>query len=114
MNGRAARLDTAPAFVPIYRETDLKDALDIAGRSLHDRVTHLTFAPGVTNASQLDYILIPRALHASVVTEETYVYRYCFDGEWDEIDIPTSLKERSYLPSDHYPVVCVIDVEALG
>lgn len=114
MNGHASRIDTASAFTPVYRETDLKDALELAGRALPDRMTHITFAPGVTNASQLDYVLLPKALHERVVSEETYVYRYCYDGEWDERPIPTCLKERAALPSDHYPLVCTLDVDALG
>lgn len=112
LNGRAARQKTAEAFTPIYRETDLKDALEVAGLPQEDRLTHLTFISSDCKADQLDYIFIPKSLHDSVVTSETFVYRYCYEGEWDEIPLPTSLRERSRLPSDHYPVICTLEFDS--
>ena len=113
MNGCAARVGTAEAFRPIYASSDLEDVLELARRPTHERITHLTFISSEIHASQLDYVFLPRSLHAAVVKEESYVYRYRFDGEEEEIQMPLSLKERAFLPSDHYPLVCVLDIDAL-
>lgn len=115
-NGRAARAETAAEFLPLYRETDLEDALELAGRPQHERLSQFAFTKAGVIAQQLDYIFLPRALHARVVPEETYIYRFKFAGEGTsaapggEIMFPFSYRERNLLPSDHYPLLCTLEL----
>lgn len=108
LNGRAARDATAPEFAPVYQTTDLEDALEVAGVPGYERITHVTFFRRQMHASQLDYIFLPKALHPAVDEAATRVYRY--RNEDQELQLPWSMPERWELPSDHYPVVCVLDL----
>lgn len=107
-NGNASRDETAPEFLPIYAETDLEDALYLAGVPRYERHTHLTFFGRKAAARQLDYVFLSKALHGRVVPAGTYVHRYAEGG--GELVEPFSLRDRALLPSDHYPVVCTLEV----
>ncbi|HYX31871.1 MAG TPA: endonuclease/exonuclease/phosphatase family protein [Oligoflexus sp.] len=108
-NGNASRDGTASEFLPIYEQTDLEDALWLSGRPKHERLTHVTFFSRNLFAQQLDFIFLPTALHQQLNHELTYVYRYRFDDDQQEIMLPTTFHDRRQLPSDHYPIVCVLD-----
>jgi hypothetical protein len=107
-NGNASREDTAVEFIPIYRHTDLEDVLHLVGRPKHERLTHVTFINRQIHAQQLDYIFLPRSLRVQLDHDQTYVYRYRFEDDAQEIMLPTSFSDRRQLPSDHYPIVCVL------
>lgn len=111
-NGHAARPDPALEFVPLYAQTDLEDVLEIAGHEAHERITQITYWLDQGRASQLDYIFLPRSLHASLNARETYVHRYRFADGSGEMQMPGSLRDRRQLPSDHYPIVCVIELSS--
>lgn len=110
LNATAARVGTSPEMRWIYEKTDLEDALEIAGREPPDRISHVTYYGGEGAASQYDYILLPQSLHARVVKDATYVHRFRYDEDRVEIQMPGSMRERWELPSDHYPVVCTLDL----
>ncbi|MFW7378953.1 MAG: endonuclease/exonuclease/phosphatase family protein [Oligoflexus sp.] len=111
LNGNASLDQTDQEFFPLYQQTDLQDALRLAGRKPYERYTHLTFTRENTLANQLDYIFLPKILHKKIVPEATYVYRYRFpDDSRDEIMPPFSFKDRALLPSDHYPVFCTFNL----
>lgn len=104
-NGNASREGTTSEFLPIYAETELEDALWLKEVPKHERLTHFTFMQGRLMTGQIDYIFVPRSLPIA----EAFVYLYRFDGdEGGTIMFPTSFHERRQLPSDHYPVVCLI------
>lgn len=125
LNGNASRTGTAKEFLPIYerghreqrgaqqggqRGYPLIDALELAGVPAYDRITHLSFFLDQISARQLDYLLLPPALHGRLVPGGTYVHRYRLPGDADPLLFPMSLRERSRLPSDHYPIVCSLDL----
>jgi hypothetical protein len=108
-NGNASRDGTAPEFIPIYQRTDLEDVLWLAGRPKHERLTHVTFFGRTLQAQQLDYVFLPKSLRPQLDHAATYVYRYRFEDNDQEIMLPTSFHDRRQLPSDHYPIVCVLE-----
>jgi hypothetical protein len=114
LNASAARGFPDPELAAVHDASGLEDALQLAGRERHERITHLGFYDRRVSSRQLDYILIPESLHARVDKAATYVYRWRFEGATDERQLPASMRERYLLPSDHYPVVCVVDVDTLG
>ena len=109
-NGKADRLEFTQEFAALYAETDLDDALRVAGREPHERLTHFTFVKDKIMTQQFDYLFLPKALQGQIVAEKTYVYRYRFAGAEAEIMLPFSFRDRNSLPSDHYPLVCVLDL----
>lgn len=110
MNAIAAREGTAAELRPLYERADLEDALALAGHPPYERITHLTFFLDEVGARQLDYILLPAPLRRRLVPEGTYVHRYRFDEDPRALELPASLRDRAQLPSDHYPVVCTLDL----
>lgn len=109
-NGNASRQDTWPEFLPLYQETDLEDALQLVGAPRHERHTHVTFYRGETAARQLDYVFLGKSLHRRVVPGEVYVHRYGCPEDEQEMMIPFSFRDRSLLPSDHYPLLCSFEL----
>ncbi|WP_416398903.1 endonuclease/exonuclease/phosphatase family protein [Allohahella sp. A8] len=107
-NGNASRDDTWAEFQPLYEATDLEDALFLAGLPRYERHTHMTFYGRTASAKQLDYIFLSKSLHQRLIPEESYVYRYVYDEDGSEMLAPFSFRDRDLLPSDHYPVVCVV------
>lgn len=110
LNATAARLRTSPEMQWIYATTDLEDALQIAGIDPLDRISHITYHGADGSATQYDYILLPHSLHARLLKAGTYVHRYRYADDQSVIQMPGSLRERWGLPSDHYPVVCTLDI----
>jgi exonuclease III len=93
----------------LHSTTDLRDALAIAGRPHYERITHLSFHNRGVHPNQLDYIFIPSLLRHKVNSNLTRVYRYRFPDSSEEIQLPTSYLDRALMPSDHFPVICVLD-----
>lgn len=104
-NGNASREGTAKEFEPLYAETDLEDALYLAGRSKHERLTHFTYTRGQIETQQFDYLFVPKAFAPHLCKDKTQVYRYRFQDDRQEIELPFSFRDRNLLPSDHYPLV---------
>lgn len=93
------------------QHTDLIDPNEVLGTPREERITYVHYdyydAP---EPKVIDYLLISPHLVKSVVREKSATYRY--RGHYGEREpLPTSRKERSRLPSDHYPVVLTLDVE---
>ncbi len=110
LNCTATRGDPSPAMQWLYDATDYEDVLQIVGLPPHDRITHLTYYWKGGHASQYDYILLPGSLHSRVVKPMSYVHRYRYVEDGGEVQLPGSMKDRRGLPSDHYPVVCTLDL----
>lgn len=109
-NGNASREETAAEFLPLYEATDLEDALYLAGVPRYERHTQMTFYGNKASARQLDYIFLSRSLHCRLDLRETYVYRYRLPEDGNLMMEPFSFQDRDLLPSNHYPVVCVVDL----
>lgn len=110
LNGDAWRRATAPEFLPLYERTDLEDALEVLGLPPVERITHFSFFLDQVSARQLDYVMLSLPLHERLVPAGTYVHRYRLPGGADPLLFPMSLWERGLLPSDHYPLVCTLDL----
>lgn len=108
-NGNASREATASEFELLYSETDLEDSLWLAGYERYERITHVTYFRDGGSATQLDYVFLPPLLQGGVSRSTTYVYRYRFDDQ-TPMELPFSMADRRSLPSDHYPVVCWLDI----
>ncbi len=111
-NGNASREETAREFELLYAETDMEDARWLAGYERHERITHVTYFRNSDSAAQLDYVFLPPLLQGGVSRSTTYVYRYRFDDQMP-MELPFSMADRRHLPSDHYPVVCWLDLQGL-
>jgi endonuclease/exonuclease/phosphatase family metal-dependent hydrolase len=108
-NGRASRPNTDTEFEALYRETQLRDVLEVAEVPDDERFTHMQIHRNRTSLDrQLDYVFLPPELASRVNREESWVYRFR-----DELGltmmIPRNLNEKRLLPSDHYPVIVTLD-----
>lgn len=76
--------------------------------------TTFVYFPGRSRPkhNQLDYILLDPNLRARGALEESDVYRYR-DDEGVEIELPQRARDKSDLPSDHYPVWARFNFERL-
>lgn len=110
-NGIARKQGHEPAFDKIYDETDLLNALEIAGLDEEFSTTQVQFMrSGGRELLQFDYIFLSECLHQSLVLDETYVYRYKNDMGIHS-PLPTNFDEKLSMPSDHFPVVVTLDLD---
>lgn len=87
------------------RATDLADFQDLRGAPREERtsIVHITHQ-GEALHQVIDYILVSPELASRVEAAGSGVYRY--KGFYDIPDpLPTTLREKFRLPSDHYPLV---------
>jgi predicted extracellular nuclease len=93
------------------RDLGFKDALEVAGVPVEDRITH-TFHPhgGPAEKRQMDAIYLSPSLHQYVVKAEIYRYR---DAQGNILPYPETFDQRSQQPSDHYPLYVDIDFSEL-
>lgn len=107
-NGSAALPNPDSEFEAIYRDSDLQDALEIAGVLKDERFTYMQMYPNrVGSMRQLDFIFVPRSLVSRVELQETRVFRFR-DEFGMPLPIPRNLNEKRLLPSDHYPVILTL------
>lgn len=111
-NGDASLESHDPEFSPMYRDNNMRDVLKLASRPKFDRITHFTFIESKIQTNQLDYIFLPPSLYESFLSEKTYVHKWCYAGSFEEMQPPSSLRERNELPSDHYPLICELRLKA--
>lgn len=90
----------------------LKSAFDRSEESVtsEERVTH-TFHPtgGRTVRSQFDDLMMTLSFGSPLWT---YIYRY-LDKDGNVMPIPETYEQRSRQPSDHFPVIVIIDINEL-
>lgn len=107
-NGFARRTGTDIEFIKLYRETDLVDVLDLIAAPKDQRCTQIQILrAGGTQQLQIDYIFLSPELHEYLVKEKCYVAPLR-NEKGEPFSPPRSLDERSFLPSDHYPVVATL------
>jgi endonuclease/exonuclease/phosphatase family metal-dependent hydrolase len=108
-NGQAALPAPDPEFEGLYRDTTLKDCLEIAGVARDERFTYMQIYGNRQGYNrQLDYIFVPPELAKRVNHHDTWVFRFK-DEMGMTMLIPRNLNEKKLLPSDHYPVVLTLD-----
>lgn len=111
-NGSAALPAPDAEFEALYRDTALKDCLEIANVARDERFTYQQFHrnhPGLNR--QIDYLFVPPELAARVNAAETWVFRFR-DETGMTMPIPRNLNEKRLLPSDHFPVILTLDPES--
>jgi exonuclease III len=105
-NGSARREARSDEFSEL-NNTDLESVLDLAGLSDEKAATQVQFSRGGgLQCLQIDYMFVSPELKEQLFTEAVEVYRYRSDLKV-ALPLPQSLEQRTYLPSDHYPVVAV-------
>jgi endonuclease/exonuclease/phosphatase family metal-dependent hydrolase len=109
LNGVAQKGFQEPEFDDLYAYTDLEDVLEVIKEPLENRLTFFYFnKENVREASQLDYILLPRELHSLVKKEDSGIYLFR-DQHGVVLSYPKENYQRYALPSDHYPIVADFD-----
>lgn len=104
-NGVAQQKHFEPEFEEIYRNTDLRNALELCDLEPEFLTTQVQFRRGLgRQLLQLDYIFLCSSLQSKIVKEDSYVYRYKNDLGLHS-SLPTSFEEKLAMPSDHYPVI---------
>lgn len=107
-NGFAGRNGCHDEFKLLYKETDLLEVFELAGKPAEERYTQIQFnRSGGSLGLHIDYIFLSDHWQKNVIPEETYVYLYRSDLK---VKLPYSatFEQRLQLPSDHYPVVTKI------
>ncbi len=105
-NGCAKKSALADEFAELAK-TDLESVIDLAGHDDEASSTQLQFhRGGGMTGLQIDFIFISPELKSHFVHAE--VFRYLSDLKIP-LPIPKTLDQRTYLPSDHYPVIATFN-----
>lgn len=97
-------------FQKIFDDTDLTDILEILKYPSDERATQTSFSrKGEVIAQQFDYLFLSKKWHHLVnqSTSGLYLFR---DSNAQVIRRPQSSSERAQLPSDHYPLICDLEM----
>lgn len=107
-NGSARKNGQGEEFAELAK-TDLESVIDIVGHDGDLAATQIQFSRnGQINGLQIDFIFISPELKPHLIHEGVEVYRYRSDLKVP-LPIPKTLEQRTYLPSDHYPVVATFN-----
>ena len=107
-NGFATRREPAEEFAALAR-TDLESVVDLLGHEGEAAATQLQFSRGGgMNFLQIDFIFVSPELKAHLIPEASGVFRYLSDLKVP-LPLPKTLEQRTYLPSDHYPVIATFE-----
>lgn len=102
-------INREPEFEGLRRAAGLVDSFDALKTPVPpaERITH-TYHPreGPTQARQIDAVMVSSSLKSFVRSAEVYRYK---DAEGKAKPIPKTHAERSRNPSDHFPVLVVLD-----
>jgi hypothetical protein len=103
-NGSARKSFRSEEFTQL-NTTDLESVIEIVGVSDEDAATQVQFnRGGGIQYLQSDFIFISPDLKPHLVSEGVSVYRYHSDLKV-ALPLPKTLEQRTYMPSDHYPVI---------
>lgn len=103
-NGCARQAQRAQEFADLDK-TDLENVAELAGLSDEGSATQVLFArSGQVSVLEIDYIFVSPELKPHLILEECGPYRYRSDLKV-ALPLPKTFEQRTYLPSDHYPVV---------
>jgi hypothetical protein len=105
-NGCARRDQLGDEFHQLTT-TDLETVAELAGLSGEAAATQFQFnRGGVIHFLQIDFIFISRDLIPYLIKESVEIFRYRSELKV-ALPLPKTLEQRTYMPSDHYPVVAV-------
>ena len=103
-NGCAQRALLADEFASLAH-TDLQSVCDLKGLTPELAATQVQIGRGnKVTTLQIDYIFVSPELQSELILEGVEVYRYLSDMRVP-MPLPQTMEQRSYLPSDHYPVI---------
>jgi endonuclease/exonuclease/phosphatase family metal-dependent hydrolase len=103
-NGSARREYMSEEFLDLAT-TDLVNVQEYANRSGEEAATQIIFSrSGGVQALEIDFIFVSPELTQQLQPELISVYRYKSDLRVP-LPLPKTIDQRTYLPSDHYPVV---------
>jgi exonuclease III len=108
-NGNASKFNTDPEFLPIYKNTKLRDIGDLA--AIPQDKAHTYYQVGRNSKSegkQLDYCFLSEQAQKLLNSPSVLFYRYK-DHMGLEFDPPTTLDAKLQLPSDHYPLLFTLN-----
>jgi endonuclease/exonuclease/phosphatase family metal-dependent hydrolase len=109
LNGIAQKGIQETEFDDLYGFTDLEDVLEVISEPYERRLSFFHFGKeNNREASQLDYIFLPKELHPFVKKEESGIYLFR-DSHGVPLPYPKESYQRYALPSDHYPIVASLD-----
>lgn len=111
-NGCARRSRLASEFAELAK-TDLESVAELAGLEDERAATQIIFSRGGNIAAmEIDFIFVSPELKEALVRESVEVYRYKSDLKVP-LPLPRTLEQRTFLPSDHYPVVATFSRETI-
>jgi hypothetical protein len=103
-NGSARKAVRSGEFAELTN-TDLESVMDLVGKEGDDAATQIQFSRGGgISGLQIDYVFISQDLKPHLIPNSVEVFRYRSDLKIP-LSLPKTLEQRTYLPSDHYPVV---------
>ncbi|MGE0527082.1 MAG: hypothetical protein AB7P49_08470, partial [Bdellovibrionales bacterium] len=104
-----ARLDQPDPEFKELSATDLTSVADVAGLNGDSAATQVVFSrTGQIHPMQIDYMFVSPELRAELIPSSIGVFRYRSDLRVP-LPLPKTLEQRTFLPSDHYPVVATFN-----
>jgi len=105
-NGCARRDQLSDEFAQL-NSTDLQTVVEIVGISGDEAATQIQFGRnGSAKCLQMDFIFVSPELKPHLLAEGVEIFRYHSDLKVP-LPLPKTLEQRTYMPSDHYPVVAL-------
>jgi endonuclease/exonuclease/phosphatase family metal-dependent hydrolase len=94
----------------LIAKTNLTDFHDLVGSAAEDRISQMHFDyRGTPQPQILDYLLVSPHLKDKVVAKESHTYRYKSFYNTPH-PLPTTVHQRYHMPSDHFPLVLVLEI----
>lgn len=109
-NGNASENSTDPEFNDLYSKTQLRDACALSQIPDNQRASFYQVGRSQTDGRQIDYCFLSPLLAKYLNKSSTKIYRFK-NTKGEELPPPATLESKSYLPSDHYPLI--LEVNAL-
>lgn len=105
-NGCARRDRLSEEFQQL-NATDLETVVEIVGLNEERAATQIQFSRnGGSKCLQMDFIFISPELKPYLIADGVEIFRYLSDLKIP-LPLPTTLDQRTAMPSDHYPVVAL-------
>jgi len=108
-NGNASKRKTDSEFLAIYQTTQLQDVCDLAQLSDESCITYYQVGRNSkVEGKQIDYAFLSPAAARHLRKDTVNIYRYK-DRFGAPLDPPSTLDAKGSLPSDHYPLVFLLE-----